>query len=112
MAGGVTTSVATCWGRSNYYGGGEGGGNLSGGEYTIPISVLMVVDEDGRRRQRRQWAAAGSGRQCQRRWTVTAGSLLPRCRWWRQGNRWQTMDDGQLKVGGRQNYLLTKLWER
>ncbi len=82
-----------------------------GGEYTIPVSVLMVVDEGGRQQRRRWRAAVGGGRQCQRQWTGTAGSLLPHCCWRRQGNRWRTMDDGRLKVGGRQNYLLTISWE-
>ncbi len=38
-----------------------------------------------------------------------AGSLLPSSRWWRRGNRWWTIDNGRLKVGGGQNYLLTNL---
>ncbi len=37
-----------------------------------------------------------------------AGGLLAPCRWRWKGNRWQTMDNGRLKVGGGQNYLLTK----
>jgi hypothetical protein len=84
---------------------------------TIHVSVSTVVNEGGRRqrqrrrrrRPRRRWSAAdvsvdGSGWQ--------AGGLLPRCRWWRRGNRRRTMDDGwQKNVGGRQNYKLTKSWE-
>ncbi len=41
------------------------------------------------------------------KWQV--GSLLPPCCWRRQGNRRGTMDNGRLKVGGGQNYFLTKL---
>jgi hypothetical protein len=75
------------------------------GEYTIHVLVLMVVDEGGWRRQRWRSAADnsvdGSGRQ--------AGSLLSHYHWWRQSNCRRTMDNCWLKVGRRQNYLLTKL---
>ncbi len=80
---------------------------------TIHVSVSTVVNEGGqrwRRRRRRQRRSAadisvdGSGRR--------ASGLLPRCCWLWRGNCWRTMDDGRWKkVGGGQNYLLTKLCE-
>jgi hypothetical protein len=77
---------------------------------TIHVSVSTVVNEGSRQwqRQRRRSAADvsvdGSG------WR--AGSLPPLCCWQWRGNLWRTMDDGWRKnVGGRQNYLLSKLWE-
>jgi hypothetical protein len=107
MEGGAMTAAATCRGRPNYCRGWQRQGRPVRGD-TIHISVLTVVDEGGCRqrqwrwRQRRRLAAEDSANGSERQ----AAGLLPHCRWRRKGNHWQTMDDGWLKDGGRQNYLL------
>ncbi len=79
----LLTSWCRRWWMKAVGGSGSGGGQRR-------TSVLMAVDGE------RQ-----------------AGGFLPCCCWRWQGNRWRTMDDGRRKnVGGRQNYLLTKSWER
>jgi hypothetical protein len=78
------------------------------GEYTIHVLVLTMVDEGVWRWQRRRSAADDSVDGSERQ----AGGFLPHCCWWRQGNCQWTMNNFWLKVGRRQNYLLTKSCSR
>ncbi len=93
------TAAATCWGRSNYHCGGDGGGNLSGGS-TLFLSQCqqwlmkavsggsggggwqLAADDsvDGSKRQQRVTSspvATGSGEAIVRgQWTMVGGRRL------------------------------------